>query len=190
MAHLNPDDPMFTWRRLREEDFPLLRRWLAEPHVARWWNHETSEQAVLRDFGPAARGEEPCEDLLVSLAGRPFGLVQRYRLADYPEDVAEFAPIIEVPERAMGLDYLIGEPQHIGRGLGPEMIRSVVRATWTEHPTAACVIVPVSKANRPSWRALEKAGLHRIAAGDMIPDNPIDDPAHYIYRVDRPTPEG
>lgn len=42
-------------------------------------------------------------------------------------------------------------------------------------------------ANTASWRALEKAGLRRIAEGLIEPDNPVDDPLHYVYRVDRPT---
>ena len=50
---------MITWRRVVEADFPLLRHWLEEPRVARWWNHETSVEAVTRDFGPGTRGEEP-----------------------------------------------------------------------------------------------------------------------------------
>jgi hypothetical protein len=41
-------------------------------------------------------------------------------------------------------------------------------------------------ANTASWRALEKAGLTRIAEGAMSPENPLDDPLHYIYRADRP----
>lgn len=176
----------FTWRRLGEEDFPLLAGWLARPHVARWWNHETSVEAVTRDFGPASRGEDPSEDLLVFIDGRPLGLVQRCRLADFPEYVAELAAIVEVPDRAMSIDYLIGDPEQVGRGLGPRMIGAILQDTWAEYPAATCVIVPVSAANRASWRALEKAGLRRIGEGDMEPDNPIDDPAHYVYRIDRP----
>jgi hypothetical protein len=55
---------MLTWRHVVPEDFPLLARWLAAPHVARWWNHEASLEAVERDFGPSTRREEPNEDLL------------------------------------------------------------------------------------------------------------------------------
>ncbi len=177
---------MFTWRRLREDDFPLLGRWLAQPHVARWWNHETSPEAVRRDFGPATRGEDPSEDLLVFLDGAPLGLVQRAWLADFPEYLAELAAITPVPAGAMTIDYLVGEPQRTGRGLGSRMIRAVVEATWTERPAAACVLVPVCAANRRSWRALERAGLRRVAEGELEPDNPVDGPAHYLYRIDRP----
>ncbi|UED87571.1 GNAT family N-acetyltransferase [Streptomyces profundus] len=179
---------MISWRRLGEHDFPLLRSWLARSHVARWWHHETSAEAVARDFGPAARGEEPSEDLLIHLDGRPVGLVQRSRLADHPAYEAELATLVPVPDGAMTIDYLIGEPGLTGRGLGPRMIRAVVEATWRDHPDASCVLVPVVAANRASWRALEKAGLRRVAEGELEPDNPVDDRAHHLYRADRPEP--
>jgi aminoglycoside 6'-N-acetyltransferase len=177
---------MITWRRLREEDFPLLSRWLAQPHVARWWNHETSLDAVERDFGPSARGEEPNEDWLAILDGKPLGLVQRSRLIDYPEDLAEFAAIVTVPDNALTIDYLIGEPDQVGRGLGSRMIREMVGRSRLDHPEAEAVLVAVVAANRASWRALEKAGANRVGAGDMAPDNPIDEPLHFIYRFDCP----
>jgi aminoglycoside 6'-N-acetyltransferase len=177
---------MISWRRLGEADFPLLRTWLERPHVARWWHHETSPEAVARDFGPAARREEPSDDLLALLDGRPVGLVQRCRLADYPGYRDEIATVVPVPGGAVTLDYLIGEPELTGRGLGPELIRSILARTWAELPDANCVMVPVAAANRASWRALEKAGLRRVAEGELEPDNPADGRDHYVYRADRP----
>jgi len=177
---------MITWRRVVEADFPLLGRWLAGPRVARWWHHETSPEAVARDFGPAARGEEPGEDLLVSLDGEPVGLVQRCRLADYPAELAALAAIVPVPEGAVSLDYLIGDPARQGLGLGPRIIRALVEASWSDYPDAPAIVIPVHAANRASWRALEKAGLVRVGEGDLEPDNPADDRAHVVYRVDRP----
>ncbi len=182
----HPGIPVITWRRLGEPDFPLLGRWLERPHVARWWNHQTSPEALDRDFGPAARGEEPAEDLLALLDGQPFGLVQRCRLADYPEYLTELAAVTDVPAEARTIDYLIGEPDLVGQGIGTRMIEAFVRRTWDDHPAATSIIVPVVAANRASWRALEKAGLRRVAEVDLEPDNPVDEPLHYVYRIDRP----
>ena len=69
----------------------MLAEWLREPQVARWWNHETTLEAVERDFGASARGEEPGEDLLVLLDGLPTGLLQRSAICDYPQDLTEFS---------------------------------------------------------------------------------------------------
>jgi aminoglycoside 6'-N-acetyltransferase len=183
-------DLRITFRPLRADDFVLLGRWLAEPHVARWWNHDPSPSAVERDFGPTLRGEEPAEDFLALLEARPFGLVQRCRLADYPDERAAFEAIAPVPEQAVILDYLIGDPAQVGQGLGPAMIRALVDRTWRDRPATQGIIVAVVAANRASWRALEKAGFTRIGEGDITPDNPIDDPLHYVYRRDPPAGAG
>jgi aminoglycoside 6'-N-acetyltransferase len=66
------------------------------------------------------------------------------------------------------------------------MIAAAVADTWQAYPAASAVLVSVVAGNVPSWQALEKAGLTRIAEGAMIPDNPADDPLHYVYRTDRP----
>jgi aminoglycoside 6'-N-acetyltransferase len=175
-----------TWRSLTAADLPMLADWLREPEVARWWNHEHTAKAVDRDFGPSVRGEEPGEDLVVSLDGRPIGLLQRSVIRDYPEDLAEFEAVIDVPDGAVELDYLIADAESRGRGLGSRMIAAAVQSTWRDYAAAPAVLVAVVAANTASWRALEKAGLSRIAEGAMSPDNPVDDPLHYIYRVDRP----
>ena len=191
MAPVTGEDPRpqeaLDWRRLTAGDLPLLARWLAEPTVARWWHHETSPAAVERDFGPGIRGEEPGEDLVVLADGEPVGLLQRSRIADFPEDLEQFAAVVAVPDGAVTIDYLIGDPARRGRGLGTRLISMAVARTWRDHPDAPAVLVAVVAANVASWRALEKAGLRRIAEAAMTPDNPVDDPLHYVYRVDRPT---
>jgi aminoglycoside 6'-N-acetyltransferase len=180
------DDGVLSWRRLAEADLPLLARWLADDQVRRWWNHDPDPEVVERDFAASVRGEEPGEDLLMSLDDRPFGLMQRSAIAAYPGDLAEFAAVVDVPEGAIELDYLIGDPSMRGRGLGSRMIAAVVRDTWQACPAAPAVLVAVVAANTASWRALERAGLRRIGEGAMTPDNPVDDPLHYVYRIDRP----
>jgi aminoglycoside 6'-N-acetyltransferase len=164
-----------TFRPLRRADFPLLARWLADPVVARWWDHETSPQALERDFGPSVDGRDPAEMFIASVDGREFGFIQRYALADEPEYRAELSAICALDPAAISVDYLIGEPDMRGRGLGAAMIAACVAG-------AVEVVVPVVAGNVASWRALERAGFERVAEADLEPDNPIDPPLHYVYR--------
>ncbi len=175
------------FRRVGRADFPLLARWLAAPPVARWWNHEWTPEAVERDFGPSADGLEPNEDWLALLEGVPVGLVQRSLVAAYRENLDDFSSLVPVPGHAVTLDYLVGDPAGHGRGLGSSMIAAMVTRTWADLPLAPCILVAVVAANAASWRALEKAGFTRVASGNLEPDNPVDDPLHHVYRVDRPT---
>jgi aminoglycoside 6'-N-acetyltransferase len=175
-----------TFVRLRRADFPLLAKWLAEPTVARWWDHETSPEAVENDFGAGIDGTEPTEVFLAWTEGRPFGLIQRYAIAAYPEYVAELSAICPQPTGAVSIDYLIGEPDCRGRGLGAAMIAAFVAGSWAAYPDASAVVVAMHQANTASWRAVQRAGFRRVAAGELTPDNPRDDRAHYLYQLDRP----
>jgi aminoglycoside 6'-N-acetyltransferase len=175
-----------TFARLTREDFPLLSRWLSDPTVARWWDHETAPEALENDFGGSVDGAEPTHVFLACTAGRPFGLIQRYAIADYPEYVEELSTVCPVPESAVSIDYLIGEPECRGRGLGAAMIAEFVAQSWSVYPGASAVVVAMHQANPASWRAVERAGFRRVAAGELTPDNPIDNRDHYLYQLDRP----
>ncbi len=93
-----------AFRSLRRRDFPLLARYLAEPLVARWWDHETAPEAVERDFGPNVDGHDATRIFLALWAGRPFGVIQRYPIAAYPDYVEELASVCPVPPGALSID--------------------------------------------------------------------------------------
>ncbi|MGU3291973.1 GNAT family N-acetyltransferase [Williamsia sp. M5A3_1d] len=178
----------FTFRPVTRADFPLLGRWLATPDVARWWNQEHDPTSLEAQFGPVIDGRTPAEDLVVLADDEPVGLLQRCRLADFADYVAELESVIGVvPSTAYSIDYLLGATTLLGRGIGPAVITAACTDTFVRFPDADRIVVPVVAANRRSWRALEKAGFRIIASGEMTPDNPIDDAAHHILQLDRPT---
>jgi aminoglycoside 6'-N-acetyltransferase len=179
-----------SFEPLRVRDFPLLSRWLAEPLVARWWDHDPDLTAVHREFGPSVEGDDVAEYFFARLDGRRFGLIQRYPIAAYPEYVEELTPICALPEAVMSIDYLIGEPHVRGRGHGAAMIRAFVDLTWIDHPEADDIVVPVHVDNVASWRALASAGFSCIARGELEPDNPAHSRDHVVYAVHRPGASG
>jgi aminoglycoside 6'-N-acetyltransferase len=177
-----------TFERLGRDHFELLGRWLAEPHVARWWNHDPSPEAIEDDFGDAIDGIEPAKDFIALADGQPFGVIQFCRFHDFPEYVAEMADVYPVEPDAASIDYLIGDPNAVGQGWGTVMVERFVARIWLEEPAIGHVVVPVNSANVASWKALLNAGFRLVARGELDPDNPIDDRLHEILRIDRPPP--
>ncbi|GGC37533.1 hypothetical protein GCM10010974_19940 [Brevibacterium sediminis] len=174
------------FRRTTRADFPLLARWLGSPRVARFWNHETTPEAIERDFGGSIDGIEPSFDFIVEDAGVPVGFIQRSAIWDYADEQRELIALAEAPPDALTIDYFIGEVTATGKGIGTRMIREFTELCFADCPAASAIIVPVIAGNPASWRALEAAGYERFAAGHIQPDNPIDDGWHVIYRRDRP----
>jgi aminoglycoside 6'-N-acetyltransferase len=174
-------DVTISFRPLERGDFQELGDWLAEPLVARWWHHAHQPAAVERDFGPSVDGSEATQIFITLAEGQPFGLIQRYRIDHYPEYREELSAVWPMPPGALGIDYLIGVPELRGRGLGSRMIAAFVKSSWEGLRDAPDFVAAVAAENRASWRALERAGFHRVAAGELTPDNPRHGRDHFVY---------
>ncbi|SDG73750.1 GNAT family N-acetyltransferase [Klenkia brasiliensis] len=174
---------MISLQPLQRADLGLLAAWLAEPLVARWWAEDPAQVAAR--YGPALDGADPTALYLVLEDGAPVGFVQVYCFADEPAYAAELAHLLAVPDGALSIDYLVGEPAARGRGVGTALVRAAVDRGFADHADAADVVVPVHADNRASWRALERAGFVRVAEGELEPDNPADDRRHVVLRRGR-----
>jgi aminoglycoside 6'-N-acetyltransferase len=174
-----------TVRLLEREDLPLLREWLARPHVEKWWREPYDVASVEAAYGPMIDRTDPTEGFIALRQGRPIGFIQRYRLEDYPEWQRAIAPGVGTT-RGLGIDYLIGDEAMTGRGLGPEMIAAMVDRSWEDFPDVPVIVVDVLQDNRASWRALERAGFHRVWEGVLVSDDPSDQGPCYLYVQYRP----
>lgn len=166
-------------------DLPLLARWLAEPHVARFWLEPSDLPSVSERYGPALDGADPTELFTVRAAGRAVGMIQRYRLSDEPEWARALpAGVVRIPT-AVGIDYFIGEPDALRHGYGSAAIALCSARSFAE-PEVDQIVAAPQQANVASWRALERAGFSRLWAGQLDSDDPADAGPAYVYAVDRP----
>jgi aminoglycoside 6'-N-acetyltransferase len=164
---------------MSRRDLSLVDAWLSQSHVAEWWHEHALGIDAAASFGPSIDGEDPMEVFVVDWDGRPIGLVQRYRMADEPAYAAALGGDLS---RAVGIDYLVGEPDAVGMGIGPRVIDAFSADTFATMDTIDEIVVAVQQANRRSWRALEKAGYTRVFAGMIDTGDPSDTGPSYVYR--------
>lgn len=180
-----------VFRRLERSDFPLLSSWLATPHVARWWAHDPAPAALEADFGAVIDRCEPGDDYIAAIEDAAsnldeIGLVQFCMIDDYPDEALELRSVLEVPDGAATVDYLLGDATRVGKGLGRQMVGAFVDRLWGSRPDVSAILVPVHVDNPASWRMLQAIGFTVVARAELTPDNPIDSRAHLILRRDRP----
>jgi aminoglycoside 6'-N-acetyltransferase len=138
--------------------------------VERWWNDGVKTpypDAAIADYREAIEGRDPTSHYLAKIDGRPIGMFQHYRIADDPE----YAEALALGEDAIGVDLFIGEPELIGRGHGPALLRQFLRdVAFPFHGLDVCVIGPSVK-NVAAIRAYEKIGF-RALREVRVPDEP------------------
>jgi aminoglycoside 6'-N-acetyltransferase len=91
-----------------ERDVPLLSRCLSRPQVARWWGEPAQ---VLSD---PVRARDSAA--LILAAELPVGFLCQQWPSSSELEAAGFA---DLPSGLMDADLLIGEPDALGRGIGP-----------------------------------------------------------------------
>jgi aminoglycoside 6'-N-acetyltransferase len=173
-----------VFRRLEREDFGLLSEWFARPHVEPWWREENDLESIERRYGPSLDGADPTEVFVVERDGRAVGMIQRYLIDDDPNWKRSLSAA-HPDDGAAGIDYLIGEENLTGKGLGPRIISAFVTDTWKRYPDAKEIVVSVAQPNRRSWRALEKSGFVCMWAGVIESEDPSDEGPSYVYALAR-----
>ena len=184
---MHTEDVDVTFERLGAGDLPLLATWLARPHVRRWWRQPSDLASVEAEFGPLLDGSDPTEGFIVHLDGRPIGYLQRELI----EDDAETQDAIRTSlgdAGGIGIDYFIGEPDLVGRGIGRTMISRFVHGCFARHPSESRIVVCLQQDNEASWKALEAAGFRRAWAGDIESTHPSDGGPSFIYVLVRGAP--
>jgi RimJ/RimL family protein N-acetyltransferase len=147
------------FRPMTADDLPLVEVWLNEPHVGPWW-----KPSEIDDVTRAVRGDERVETWLLVLDGRDVGYFQVYDIGDDAEYRTACATV-GVEAGTAGMDYLLGDPALIGRGIGTEAIgRFVDDIVFGLHPYPAVTAGPDPK-NAASIRVLEKNGFEFV--GDI-----------------------
>ena len=146
---------LLSFRALDRSDFPLLQRWLSEPHVDAWWHEPLDLVRLEKKYGPRIDGIEPTRVFMIEHDGRPIGWIQWYRWSDYPEHSAQ----LDAEPNTAGIDLSIGEVSLIGMGLGPKAIREFILTLICAEPGLTAVVTDPEERNRRSCRAFEKAGF-------------------------------
>jgi aminoglycoside 6'-N-acetyltransferase len=147
------------FRPLTGPDLELLVRWIARPHVKRWFPEPATLAAVEREYGGELRGDERIHVFIVELDGAPAGMIQCYRVDDFLED-PEWSTAAWDAAGCVGIDYMIGEEQLTGRGLGTAVIEMFIEAVARElYPQAVGVVADPEPENVASIGALRRLGF-------------------------------
>ncbi|MBP7331706.1 MAG: Aminoglycoside N(6')-acetyltransferase type 1 [Firmicutes bacterium ADurb.Bin373] len=139
-------------RPLYDNDIVLLERWLAAGHVQPWYEHPGDWLRELNN----RRGEFSfITHLIAEIEGIPIGFCQYYDL--FYGQAHEQWLNISTPGVMFSIDYLIGEPEHLHKGLGQKMMARML--DMLRDKDVKTVVVRPDGANAQSSRALEANGF-------------------------------
>lgn len=146
--------PDYRFVPVTRDDFPMLRRWLAEPHLGGWWGDPATEIGLFEhDLGGGT------VDMRIvwtgGADGRPFAYLQSYPAQAWPAPQYEaFGP------GAMAMDMFLGDPAFLGQGHAQGFLRQ--RAAELIEDGAEAVLVDPDPKNSRAVATYRKAGFSPV----------------------------
>lgn len=137
---LEPFDPT--------RDAEMLRRWLAQPHVAKWWGDAARAMEHARQSAPESHA-------LIVADGAPVGYLC---WQEPPGDELEAAGLTDLPAGLVDIDILIGEARLLGQGIGSRALEALLARLCAGRPVRFAGL-GTSTANTQAIRCCERVGF-------------------------------
>jgi aminoglycoside 6'-N-acetyltransferase len=129
-------------------DSDRLLRWLAQPHVAKWWGDPARAMEHARQCVPESHA-------LIVADRAPVGYLC---WQEPPEEELEAADLTDLPSALADIDILVGEPELLGQGIGSRALELLLSRLRRESSVAFAGL-GTSVSNTNAIRCYEKAGF-------------------------------
>ena len=152
-----------AFRPLSEADFPLLLKWLEEPHVKAWWDQDIhwTPSLIQKKYSSYVKGYKQENGVTKSIGAYiifveavPIGYIQIYNAYDFSRST----PLTGLPSSLAAFDVFIGEKQFLNKDIGFKAINQFLKASAIPYTH---VFTDPDSANLAAIRAYEKAGFKR-----------------------------
>lgn len=135
------DIALASFRPLAMADVRLLHRWInGDEEVRRWWGRDAGPLSKFEEkYVPRIKGLVPTRGYVIEYASQPIGYIQEYPIDDHPR----WAGLVDLNERAAGVDLFVGEPEYRGHGRGSAILRRFLRdVVFGPDDVVSCIIGP------------------------------------------------
>jgi RimJ/RimL family protein N-acetyltransferase len=137
----------------KKEHLSLFSHWLNQEHVEPYWQESSDDEELAGKF----LVEYPKRGLsafVIQVDGKSVGFIQSYEARKvgngwWPDEKSG----------TFGIDIILGDPQSVGKGLGPKVISDFIKFLALREPSLKEIIIDPHPKNRKAIRAFEKAGF-------------------------------
>jgi len=146
-------------REFEDKDIVLMKGWLQEPYVAKWFTHPNAwiEEITLRHTKYSF-----IKHFIAEVEGQPIGFCQYYDYSKGGEDWNGSIPA----EGSYSIDYLIGNPEFLGRGYGRTMVELLIEKIMSDTDAKRIIVQPEPE-NTVSRKTLLSVGLMYDESEDL-----------------------
>lgn len=153
-------------RKLCEEDFSLLLKWLEAPHVKAWWDQDVvwdmakvkdKYQSYVAGYKLVHGKKKPLAAYIIEVDAKSVGYIQYYAARDFIEERL----LNDLPENTVAIDMYIGEFSALKCGVGSQSLSLLINEALSS--SFDVVIATPDKGNFAAIACYQRAGFQLYA---------------------------
>jgi len=141
-----------TFIPFEESHLPLLINWLKQEHVKKYWKESENEDEV-RDKYLRKLRKRYINPQVILFEHRAIGYIQSYEACKIGGGWWK-----KIGPDVFGIDQLIGDPELIGKGIGPKVIAKFIDKLKSQESVKEFIVDP-DPLNKRAIRSFEKVGF-------------------------------
>lgn len=140
-----------------ENDYKLMAKWLSDARVLEFYqgrDKPSTVEEVKRKYGPRTKGQSYVSSCIIEFEEKPIGYIQYYPTQDDEKKICGY----DQNEVIYGVDLFIGEVEYQDRGVGSQVISTLIDYIKTSIKPEKIIIDPRVN-NKRAIRCYEKCGF-------------------------------
>ena len=167
------ESPMITFKHVDLANRAIVHKWLKEPHVAEWFYGQGLQNTLDHLDAFLNRASSDVKYWIAFDSGKPFAFFITSPVSKPADPLSKFC---NEDGPAITLDMLIGNPDYLGKGLAPNLIKQFL---LTEFPTIKEVLIDPEASNEKAIHVYKKAGFVKLE--EFIPSHSPN--SHIMMRL-------
>lgn len=158
------------FRKVTGEDKQYIFRWLAEPHVKAFWDNSQNHRDDIAIFADGRQEPSPYFNGIFTywiglVNDEPFCLIMTSEIAPSQTDLSElWRSHLSKKGKTFSLDFMIGNPKFLGKGLGSPTLESFIKFVTDEvDPAVDTFFIDPEESNTRAKHVYEKAGFECVS---------------------------
>lgn len=140
-----------------ESDYKLMAKWLSDEGVLEFYqgrDKPSTIEEIRKKYGPRTRGESYVSSCIIEFEEKSIGYIQYYPTQNDEKKICGY----EENELIYGVDLFIGEVEYQDRGVGSQVISTLIDYIKTSIKPEKIIIDP-RVSNKRAIRCYEKCGF-------------------------------
>lgn len=156
---------MISFQKVTPDHQDVIFKWLAEPHVMEFWDNGQDHKDDIVNFAGGRKTPSSYFNGIFSywigfIDGEPFAFILTNELNEETDPPPYAIPYLSKTGKTIGLDFCIGNPKYLGKGLAAPTLEAFTDFFSTAiEPLADTYLIDPSTSNPRAIHVYEKAGF-------------------------------